>query len=338
MNQFLQLSIEDTLQYSWQGSSPNASRPSNSNHLQRILQDYFSSSDDPFKGQKGLNELQSLFKYWYQSTIGRNTNKREAPNEDFLLSPALGVIFYRIYKQYESFSPCELRQFYEMYNFITDYHRFLYQWRDVENEGLISTRQELSAKKSATIQDPFFNAILSWSNECLIEIGDQLGEDVSEILEWHELTIYSMNDKLWNEQLGQYEIYHLDEGEQIPTPLHIALSPLLGEIPTQEQAEKMIAGKSAENLFALASHWISEIHLTDSPHLMRNMDVYWMVQNSYLRYQFWDLVEGMDLHADETCEEDSLQQQSKRNSRKINHSFGAKNGPLRFAHSEFSYI
>jgi len=90
------------------------------------------------------------------------------------------------------------------------------------------------------VQDPLFNGVLSWSNEALIKIGSLLGEDISEPLQWHELTIWSMNDKLWDEERGIYNAYDLRARSLIPVRTSSGLMPLCGEVPTQEQAEAML--------------------------------------------------------------------------------------------------
>ncbi len=89
------------------------------------------------------------------------------------------------------------------------------------------------------VQDPLFNAILSWSNECLIKIGEILEENVSEIIGWNELTTYSMNEKLWDEEFGIYNAWDLKANELIPLETSSGLIPLVAGIPTQDQAEKM---------------------------------------------------------------------------------------------------
>lgn len=95
-------------------------------------------------------------------------------------------------------------------------------------------------KSPFLIQDPLFNAILAKSNEALIEIGGLLGEDVSEIIHWNELTLYSMNEKLWDEEWGIYNAFDLRNNEIIPGETSNGLIPLFGGIPTQEQAEQML--------------------------------------------------------------------------------------------------
>ena len=90
------------------------------------------------------------------------------------------------------------------------------------------------------IQDPLFNAILIWSNESLIKIGHLLGEDVSELISWNELSIYSMNEKLWDAERGMYNAYDLANDQLIEVHTSSGLMPMIGEVPTQEQAEQML--------------------------------------------------------------------------------------------------
>jgi hypothetical protein len=90
------------------------------------------------------------------------------------------------------------------------------------------------------IQDPLFNGVLAWSNECLIKIGTLLGEDISEIVQWHELTLYSLNEKLWDEERGIYNAYDLRNDAIIPVYTSSGLMPMCGDAPTQEQAEQML--------------------------------------------------------------------------------------------------
>lgn len=90
------------------------------------------------------------------------------------------------------------------------------------------------------IQDPLFNAILVRSNEALIRIGQIIKEDVSEIVLWNELTIYSMNEKLWDEEWGIYNAYDLKNDCVLPNETSNGLIPLFGSVPTQDQAEQML--------------------------------------------------------------------------------------------------
>ncbi|MEM8906374.1 MAG: trehalase family glycosidase, partial [Bacteroidota bacterium] len=90
------------------------------------------------------------------------------------------------------------------------------------------------------VQDPLFNAILVYSNTCLLEIAQLLGEDVSELVHWNELTTYAMNEKLWNEERGIYDAWDLRKNERMPSYSASGLIPMLGNIPNQDQAERML--------------------------------------------------------------------------------------------------
>ena len=90
------------------------------------------------------------------------------------------------------------------------------------------------------VQDPFFNAILSWSNEAMIEIGRILKEDVTDFVQWNELTIYSMNEKLWDEEQGIYNAYDLVNKTFIPGETLSGLLPIMTDIPNIDQAENIL--------------------------------------------------------------------------------------------------
>lgn len=100
------------------------------------------------------------------------------------------------------------------------------------------------------VQDPFFNAVLCWSNESLLKVGHLLGQNVSDILHWHELTIYSMNEKLWDELSGLFQAYDLRSDFRLSYAAVNGLMPMAGEVPTQDQAEVM--------LMALESAWFTQ--------------------------------------------------------------------------------
>ncbi len=89
-----------------------------------------------------------------------------------------------------------------MYKKVLAKHKNLYDLFDPLEEGLPAT---------GNIQDPLFLMALTWSNESLIHLGHMLNFDVLDVIQWHELTIYSMNDKLWDDECGGYQLYNLAE-------------------------------------------------------------------------------------------------------------------------------
>jgi hypothetical protein len=133
-----------------------------------------------------------------------------------------------------------------------DQHRYLYASRDPEENGLLVIRYpeeegfgdnpayHFAGEGAEQYQDPFFNACLSWSNEGLITLGHFLGEDVMEVVAWHELTIHTMNECLWDQDRGVYGAYDITGRRRIVLDTLATVLPLAAEVPTQEQAERML--------------------------------------------------------------------------------------------------
>lgn len=132
------------------------------------------------------------------------------------------------------------------------FHRYLYQHRDPAGEGLlVIEHQEEDGfgnapgywyRNSPTlqIQDPFFNTCLAASNEALMALGHFLKEDISEAAHWYELTVHTMNEKLWDEETASYRAYDLSAGRFVKVPTLAGILPMLAEIPDQTQAERML--------------------------------------------------------------------------------------------------
>lgn len=161
------------------------------------------------------------------------------------------------------------------------------------------------------IQDPLFNGLLAWSNECLIEIGGLLGEDVSEIVQWDELTKYSMNEKLWDEERGIYNAYDLRNEELIPVHTSSGLMPLCGDVPTQEQAEKMLLTLESEMFGGKRD----DIYLCPTYSLLAEdadfkkywrgpvwINMNWLLCHGLLRYDMEDMAERVRQHSLELLE------------------------------------
>lgn len=122
------------------------------------------------------------------------------------------------------------------------YHRNLYEFRDTAGNGLISSFNNWESfvdikKDGFKIYDPLFHALLCWSNKALINIGGLLSIDVLEVIEWNELTIYSINDQLWHSVLYSYFPYDQEETEFLSMPLPESALSLFGEMATQDQVE-----------------------------------------------------------------------------------------------------
>lgn len=213
-------------------------------------------------------------------------------------------------------------------------HRFLYENRDPLEEGLVyichpiesgrthsptwdqfyekdkeSFNQELLTiigenitdqkgvfeKCPFAVQDPFFNAILVLSNESLIELGGILDEDVSELFSWNELTVWSMNEKLWDEERSIYNAWNLKADEAIPVNTISGLIPLIADIPTMDQALeilKLIVGPSfsgdadKHNIFPTYSLLAYDIEYTQAWRGGISMELNWLLWQGTKRFDF----------------------------------------------------
>jgi hypothetical protein len=110
-------------------------------------------------------------------------------------------------------------------------HQRYYEQYDMAEDGLPAPDG---------VQDPLQLTALVWSNASLLRIGHVLGTDASAILQWQELTIYSMNDQLWDATSALYLARNVAKQQHYrPNGLRGFL-PMAAEVPTQDQAEAML--------------------------------------------------------------------------------------------------
>ena len=151
------------------------------------------------------------------------------------------------------------------------------------------------------IQDPLFNGILCWSNECLIKIGQLLGEQVDELVRWNEMTIFSMNHKLWDAEVGTYHAYDLTKQQIIPCFTSSGLLPMVGMVPTQEQAERILqriqhedfSGKSDQPAFRLPTYQLDG-PVFDPAKYWRGpiwINMNWLLYQGLKRYDMFEAAE-----------------------------------------------
>jgi hypothetical protein len=211
--------------------------------------------------------------------------------------PIYGVVLLKMYELAEN---KEEAAFFlqEMYPKIYAFHKYLYSFRDKEEEGLIAVihpyesgtegsplwdsvldrieieegnqKKKIQGEESrdydyerylelislfqknkfeaskieencpVQVQDPFFNATLSWSNEAMIEIGRIIKEDVTDFVLWNELTVFSMNEKLWDEEEGIYNAYDMVNKVFIPGNTLSGMLPIMADVPNIDQAENIL--------------------------------------------------------------------------------------------------
>ena len=328
-NQQLQEAAQAVLDQNWNGTFTKPA-PSLYPHQWNWDAGFIAIGNATYRFDRAMAEMRHLFSAQWsngllpQIVFGDDPQARYSPGPDFWQSnrsphapegmktsgitmpPVHGFVLWRMYEV--AADKATARAFLqEMYPKVLALHRYLYDCRDPEEEGLVYIRHpweggtddspiwdqalsripidqtklpayertDLQNPKNGSlppaqevydrymylidlfrqrgyddqkiyddcpflIQDPLFNGILSWSNEALIQIGSLIGEDITEPMHWYELTVWSMNEKLWDEARGIYNAYDLRAGEIIPVHTSSGLVPLCGEVPTQEQAEAML--------------------------------------------------------------------------------------------------
>ena len=257
--------------------------------------------------------------------------------------PVYGFVLWRLYEIADDKGRAKsfLR---EMYPQVIQLHRYLYQFRDPLEEGLVSIcypsemgfgfagpeiveaeghaavdigakdrfarggafYPQVAAEGFIGIQAPFFNGLLAWSNECLIRIGSLLGDDVSEAIQWDELTKYAMNEKLWDQARGLYQAYHLEAEQVIATTGLAGLIPLCGEVPIQEQAEQLLSmlespvfGGKRTDTFLCPSHPLpaSALQNPDYRSCPVQIKYNWLLYHGLLRYDMQQMAERIRQHS-----------------------------------------
>lgn len=188
-----------------------------------------------------------------------------------------------------------------IYGKVMDFHRFLYRERDPEESGLlIITHPEedllltvnepaydfrsSSPPEAIKYQDPLFNALLVWSNESLIEIGDMIGEDTTDVLLWNELTIFSITERLWREEKAVFQAFDLENQVPIERRGIAALMPLIGEIPDQDQAEMMLEVLKNDSLNYLLTPLPPEDKYAFPPDTQVSVIANWLLYHGLWRF------------------------------------------------------
>ena len=165
------------------------------------------------------------------------------------------------------------------------------------------------------VQDPYLNALLALSNILLLRLGNSIGIDLQEILEMHELTVFSMNEKLWNEEYGIFSAYDLDAEELILSGALGSWMPWIGAVPDQNRAEEMRVAFEANfhhrDFYLCASNSIfasdaySEIPQRKTIHLWDN----WLLFQGLQLYDFADLARNLRRDIISICQKYGFQLQ-----------------------------
>ena len=237
--------------------------------------------------------------------------------ENIVHPPIWGAVIWKLYQQAEE-ETAAVSFLQEMFPKIVRFHQYLYENRDPEEEGLcyihhpledILTenphwKNALPPKDSDSyfyIQDPFFNTILTWSNEALIRVAEVLKADVTELVQWYELTVHTFNEKLWDEEYGIYNAWDLVADKVIPIEGIAGLLPLIGGLPDIGQALQMLdllysdafAGQMENPMFLCPSHSLESTgaDATKKAHGAISLDLNWLLYHGLKQYETPEFLE-----------------------------------------------
>lgn len=102
--------------------------------------------------------------------------------------------------------------------------------------------QEIAARSPFLVQDPLFNAMLIRSNEALASLYkllDRSEEKIAQLNRWSSLGKASMNQRLFDPEMGAYVHYDLRNKRPIPYLTSSSFTPLFAGIPDVERAQQM---------------------------------------------------------------------------------------------------
>lgn len=222
-----------------------------------------------------LEKMKEVFNHQCKSGFiplySNNCDEHQAQN-GVLALPVFGFVLWKIYKTTKAGNSIDI--LHEFYPKILNYHHHIYTQRAYLEDGLahiwhpdetllldipnwknaletklsptlsaskLEQSQYFKWNKKITIQDPFFNSLLVLSNEALIKIASILGKDASDLIEWNELTVYSLNEKLWNPESKQYQAFNSYSETFIHTPLITGMMPIIAQIPDHNRAHEICA-------------------------------------------------------------------------------------------------
>lgn len=208
--------------------------------------------------------------YW----LGQSLAMQASDAAEILSPPIQGWAMGHLYKTAKD-KPAMLEQLRPMHAAVLRQHLYLYEHHDWSEDGLIGTgsadegMEGLDASKAMRVEAPLFNTFLINSNECLIHLGSLLREKVNELIDYNELSVWSMNAKLWQERVGLYWPFDVQQRSVVASKSIAGLLPMLAGIPVQEQAELM--------LDKLTEYW-------QVPAFRKNIPLNWLLYRGLLRY------------------------------------------------------
>ncbi len=146
------------------------------------------------------------------------------------------------------------------------------------------------------IQDPLFNSILCRSNQALVRIAEELGEDPERPRIWGDKTAAAMRDKLWHEDHGIFDAYDLVEDKVIEVDTAGGFLPLFAGAASREQAERIYRRLNSASFCALHQgncytipNYDTEMEEFDRDNYWRGpvwININWMLAHGLARYGY----------------------------------------------------
>lgn len=184
--------------------------------------------------------------HWLEQELSRQTEQGCIPQLQATRSctpPFHSILAWTCWKKDPSTASIE-----DLFDALLQSHHYWYLHRDPQELGLPcihfaeeAVMPEFFENHDAPfqIQDPAFLGLLCRANECLIEMGEQLQRDLSDLIQWHELTVFGLNEDLWDGASKSYCGFDLLSGQKLNIPNLANYLPLWAGVPDQELAEEM---------------------------------------------------------------------------------------------------
>lgn len=133
----------------------------------------------------------------------------------------------------------------------------------------------VDARSPFKIQDPLFNAVLSWSNAGMITVAEKLGKSTAQWKEWLDLTNHGLRSKLWDLERATFNSFDLVAEEVIQLETNSGLIPLLSGCLSEEEAERVHQRILSPKFFGTSDQpaWLCPTLALDHPQL--NIEKYW---------------------------------------------------------------
>jgi neutral trehalase len=125
------------------------------------------------------------------------------------------------------------------------------------------------------VEDVLFNSILCKANDDLIEIANIVREDADGIRRWNETTRAAINEKLWDEEAGNYYDFDRVAGTLLKDDTIAGFHTLFGKVAPAERSQRLIEA----HLLNGGEYWPKEgfaVPTTSMSSAWFNPENYWL--------------------------------------------------------------